>query len=144
MINRKGFTLLEILLVIAIIGFSAFIVIPRLEMGQTAILKAQVREAIAVLNYARRAALIQGKPQIAILYETEETAASEPGRWVSQGASLQWGGEKAKDSKEYRVTFYPEGGSSGGEIVVARDGYEIKIVINPLTGKIKSVFPDET
>lgn len=140
-VKQNGFTLLEMLLVVAIIGLAAMLIIPQVGMGQTAILRAQVREAVAILNYARRSAIIHGKPAIAT-FSTSATAQSTPNRWVSRGADLQWG-ETSKGETTHRITFYPEGGSSGGEFFIAQTDYKVKITVNPLTGKIKTIFPEE-
>lgn len=138
-----GFTLLEMLLVVAIIGLTMMLTIPHMGMGQTTILKAQVREAVAILNHARRSAIIHGRPMV-VTFSTSSTAPSMPGQWVSRGASLQWGGEESGDKAvTHEITFYPEGGSSGGELSILQDDYKVNITINPLTGKVETVFVDE-
>jgi general secretion pathway protein H len=152
--NRRcvsGFTLLEIIVVMVIIGMAAALIIPRITSGQANILKAQVREAMAVLKYARRIAIVEGKQKVATFYEGKQEAGDNstktamPGRWVSRGVTLQWGGE-VSDSEEgvYEITFYPEGGSSGGELILTYLDYKAKISVNPITGKVKSdIFDDE-
>jgi general secretion pathway protein H len=144
-----GFTLLELLVVMAIISMMAALVIPQVSSGQMTLLKAQVREAVAVLNYARRAAIVEGEPKTASFYESKETTATqsaskiEPGRWVSRGATLQWGNElKEQDKVTRKITFYPEGGSSGGEFIINYQEHKAKITVNPLTGKVQSSLVD--
>ncbi|OQW95318.1 MAG: type II secretion system protein GspH [Beggiatoa sp. IS2] len=140
--DSSGFSLVELLLVLAIVGMLAALVIPRVSGGQVTVLKAQVREAVAVLNYARRSAIIQGQPSMATFYESAGPTApkTEVGHWVGRGATLQWGGTENAEARKasYEFTFYPEGGSSGGEIVLSHEGYQAKISVNPLTGKVIS------
>jgi len=148
---QPGFTLLEMIVVMAILGMAVAIVIPQISSGQSTLLKAQAREAMAVLKNARRMAIVEGKQKMATLQESQPDSVNKsmskamPGRWVSRGATLQWAGEVSDDEKTvYQITFYPEGGSSGGELILSHLDYKVKISINPITGKITSdIFDDE-
>jgi general secretion pathway protein H len=152
---HRGFTLIEIIVVMAIIAMMATLVIPRINSGSVTILQAQVRQAVAVLNYARRSAIVEGQAKTAYFYEgDQQTSNSPPIHWTSHGTALQWGNdkEKAGDNKKanepdnnstYQVTFYPEGGSSGGEILFSYQGHKFKVTVNPLTGKIESEYVDD-
>lgn len=118
-ILQSGFSMLELLVVMAIIGMAAALVIPRLGSSEVTILKAQVREAVAVLRYARRSAIVEGKQKVANF---------------SQGKKA----ENADNQAVYKIIFYPEGGSSGGEIILKHLEHKAKISVNPITGKIES------
>jgi general secretion pathway protein H len=153
MSNRynAGFSLLELILVMVIIGMAVAVVIPRLSNSEVTVLKAQVREAVAVLNYARRSAIVEAKQKVASFYEGKEDAAktskAEPGKWTSHGATLQWGGnylseDEEEESKTFEIIFYPEGGSSGGAIVLTYKYHKAKITVSPITGKIESEILD--
>ncbi|MBE9562583.1 MAG: prepilin-type N-terminal cleavage/methylation domain-containing protein [Proteobacteria bacterium] len=151
LIKSAGFTLLELIIVMVIIGMMAMLVIPNIGSSQGAILKAQVREAMAVLRYVRRSATIQGKQKTIIFREGNESAQKtnvDSGIWTSRGVSLQMGKSDDNKSEETSVsaefTFYPEGGSSGGKITFTFHEHTAEIKINPLTGKIKSdIFADK-
>ncbi|EDN69462.1 General secretion pathway protein H [Beggiatoa sp. PS] len=160
--NRStGFSLLELLIVISIMAMGAAIVIPRLGGGESAILQAQVREVLALFRYARRSAIVEGKPKVVQLSQgkTEETTKKiirsklEPGYWKSRDVTLQWGenssnqdkvsefddDDENQTEKSYKVTFYPEGGSSGGELILTyKEKFKAKINVNPITGKVTS------
>ncbi|WP_069471403.1 prepilin-type N-terminal cleavage/methylation domain-containing protein [Candidatus Marithrix sp. Canyon 246] len=154
MSNRyhAGFSLLELILVMVIIGMAVAVVVPRLSNSEVTILKAQVREAVAVLNYARRSAIVEGKQKVASFHEGKEntgskTSKSEPGKWTSRGATIQWGGnylseDEEEESKTFEIIFYPEGGSSGGAIVLTYKYHKAKITVSPITGKIESEILD--
>ncbi len=166
-----GFTLLELLVVMAILAMLAAVVIPRISSGSMTLLQAQARQAIAVLNYARRTAIVEGKSQVALLSAGESaqagsqtTVSTNVIQWVSHGATLQMEdpvnedkssdgnlvkpvarpqeGELSESATSYQITFYPEGGSSGGDLILSYQGHQIKIIINHLTGKVTSEFID--
>lgn len=162
---QSGFTLLEILVVMTIIGMAAVaLIIAHVGSGESAFIQAQQREMVAVLRYARRSAIVEGKEKVATFYQgkinedededeaeaadnsTKKTKKAAPGQWVSRGATLQWGGEVSdKDEAVYKITFYPEGGSSGGELILNYQDYKAKISVNPITGKIESeILYDES
>jgi len=143
-----GFSLLELMIVMAIIGMIAALIIPRVSSSQVALLKAQVREAAAVLNYARRSAIIRGKTTKALFFQKKNDENStpqkstKPEQWVSRGAILQWGNENESSEKPeksvYEIAFYPEGGSSGGRFSLIHQKYKAIITVDPLTSKIES------
>jgi len=123
-IPQSGFSLLELLLVMAIIAMAVGVVIPRIGSSEVTFLKAQVREAVAKLRYTRRTALVEGKQKVATFKQNKKKEGEE--------------GKEGKEGEVYQVTFYPEGGSSGGEIILTHLEYKAKITVNPITGKIES------
>lgn len=139
-----GFTLLELLIVLAVVAVIAALVAPRIGSGEGALFRAQVREAVAALNYARRTAIIQGRPTDALL-QTGRDARSGPGRWVSRGASLDVKEGPPVTDRDARmvVTFFPEGGSSGGELTLALGGRSAVINVDPITGRVKAKIEGE-
>jgi prepilin-type N-terminal cleavage/methylation domain-containing protein len=121
--KQRGFTLLELILVLAIIAISITLAIPRLSNGESTRLQSKVRETAAALKYARRTALIFNQ-------ETNITISVND--------------KKTTDKKiPKQVLFYPGGGSSGGEFHFYENDIEATIDVNPLTGKITIDFPDK-
>lgn len=121
--KQRGFTLLEIILVLAIIAISITLVIPRLSNGEVARLQSKVRETAAALKYARRTALIFNQE---INVNISVNDKKSPGKNTSK-----------------QVLFYPGGGSSGGEFHFYENDVEATLNVNPLTGKITIDFPDK-
>ncbi|MDM8547801.1 prepilin-type N-terminal cleavage/methylation domain-containing protein [Candidatus Venteria ishoeyi] len=139
----QGFTLFELLIVLVIIALASALIVPRMGGNEFTRLQAEVREAVAVLNYARRMATIQGQLAEVKLYgvpkNSNKQKPPQPGQWISKGAeihSTQINNKQTDNKKVYEVTFYPGGGSSGGEFVFKRKSFEIKVAINPITGKV--------
>lgn len=142
----SGFTLLELLLVLVILGMASALVIPRFDnTGKK--FQAQVREIVAVLKYAKRLAVIEGRPIVARFYRdtaqsgatgsSEEKEYQSATTWTSKGARLSWG--KMVDDRlqeELRITFFPEGGNTGADLLLRQDRYAAAIKVDPITGQI--------
>ena len=150
--RQHGFTLLEILLVVAIMAIAAVMVVPGVGSLDARNFDARVREAHTLLNYARRTAVVRGQPaSIAFVTSSEDEqtgsiARDNIGQWHSDAIELAF-----LDSKEMQteveqvlqVTFYPEGGSSGGTLRFEQEGQFATIFIDPFTGRIERLDPDD-
>lgn len=130
--KKGGFTLLELLIVMAIIAMAAAVVVTRLNgTSELTYLKAEVRKTIGKLNYTRRLAIIEGKEKL-LFFQNDNKTTEDNARII-----WEWGG-KFSNKAVYKITFYPEGGSSGGELSLSYLGHKAKIIVNPLTGKVES------
>ena len=69
--QQSGFTLLELVAVVAIMGMMLYLVAPSIGVTQTAQLRAGAREMGAHLEFARQRAIMTGKPH-RVLIEIEE------------------------------------------------------------------------
>ena len=165
--GERGFTLLEILLVFSLIALTSALVVPNVGSLDARTYSAQLRQVNALLRYARRTAVIAGLPVSARLYgpsfssdDAEIASAVEPARsrergrgqaaglmrtpgarWESEGIAMSYEDSTERLTQVERfidVTFYPEGGSSGGTLIFSRDNRHTRIVIDPFTGRISS------
>ena len=142
----SGFTLIEIMLVLTILGMISILIVPNLGSLETRTFNAQVRQAMSLLNYARRSAVVQGQPSSALFYngnlDKDEIpqARTNSGNWQA-GASTQ---VRFRDSTDQEIDiedfveikFYPEGGSTGGTLLLEQDEQVVAIEIDPFTGRI--------
>lgn len=165
--RAAAFTLLELLLVLGIIALAAALVAPNLGGVSARSFSAQLREAGAQLNAARRNAVISGQTTVISLQgaqreslqtesarpgsaQTESTNPSAPNSttWRSATAALAFS-PNAVDPEDYafrdrdfepvpevKISFYPEGGSSGGNILFAQNNDRAWAIIDPLTGRV--------
>lgn len=165
--RQRGFTLLEILLVLALIALASVMVVPNVGSLDARTYSVQLRQVNALLHYARRNAVITGLPVSARLYgpsfrldDADISSANEfaggqecgqgqsagllrtpEARWESDGIALSYEDSTERLIEVERfidVTFYPEGGSSGGTLIFSRDDRHTRIVIDPFTGRISS------
>ena len=151
----KGFTLLELLLVLSIIAMASILVVPNLGSLESRTFGAQVREAKSLLNYARRIAVVSGQPSTASFYVGRQDidrdseispARSSVGRWQSSGAAVRYrdstDGEIEVEEK-IEITFYPEGGSTGGTLLLSWEDQIVNIVVDPFTGRISTEYEEQ-
>ena len=161
--NERGFTLLEILLVLFIIALASVLVVPNVGGLDARTYSAQLRQVDALLRFARRNAVITGLPVSARLYASPnepydsdpvtagiyasglEHGAARPqapqARWESDGISMRFEDSTERLTEVERfvdVTFYPEGGSTGGTLIFSRDDRHTRLVIDPFTGRFSS------
>ena len=165
--RQRGFTLLEILLVLALLALASVLVVPNVGSLDARTYSVQLRQVNALLHYARRNAVITGLPFSARLYgptfrpdDADIASADEfaggrergqgqsagllqtpEARWKSDGIALSYEDSTERLTEVERfidVTFYPEGGSSGGTLIFSRDDRHTRIVIDPFTGRISS------
>ena len=145
--RNYGFTLIEIIIVLAILAMAATLIMPRISTSESTLFYSDVREAVSILKYGRRMSVIQGKDTTVVLesnpQQEKRPRRLNPKHWIARVASLQCKSsheEENDDDDEKQdatcsVTFYPEGGSSASNIVVRFQHYRAKITLNPLTGK---------
>jgi len=174
--HQRGFSLFELLVVLMILGLAAAMVIPQISSGEANVLRGQMRDAVATLNYARRLAIVTGTTQ-KVICEQEISPKNEqiipdqentpptphPNNtpiiyWKSrEGVSLERKQVSLKRDEQQEpateqpleqssgtaFSFYPEGGSSGGVLMLTYLDYKAKVIVHPLTGKIESEFVDK-
>ena len=150
--SSAGFTLLEIILVLTIIGMATILVVPNIGNLDARTFSTQIRHANTLLNFARRTAVVQGQPASIEFYaESQEENESVPsrtavGKWQSYGAELFFidSTEREKVVEEkIEITFFPEGGSTGGTLIMALDERREAIEIDPFTGRVSTGIENE-
>ncbi|MDR0781433.1 MAG: prepilin-type N-terminal cleavage/methylation domain-containing protein [Pseudomonadales bacterium] len=157
----KGFTLLELLIVLTLIGLALGLTIPALTGSDRGSFRGEVRKAVATLTYARRAAIVGATPWTASLYALDPTSADYrerkdalarktdaplTTRWVSEvvGFGFQ---RDARDNSEaaasVEFTFFPQGGSTGGILTLLRAAESARVRVDPITGRITTAYGGE-
>jgi len=156
--QQRGFTLLEIILVLAIIATASIMVVPNLGGFEARTFSVQLRQAQSLLNYARRTAVISGQASTVSfnVLPADEMAQAEReeehgslsnivAQWNGAGVTLRFRDSTAREieiEENTEVTFYPEGGSTGGTLLFAQDDQAGVISVDPFTGRVSSGDPD--
>jgi general secretion pathway protein H len=143
--NERGFALIEILCVLAIIGLLAAIILPAIPRATSrARLESYAVETAALLKADRTAAL-RRRIQVATQVDaaTRSIRSGVTGRVirfptdVSIDALLA---QRCADRNAGRsIDFFPTGMSCGGTIALARPGFGYEVRVNWLTGGIEIV-----
>jgi len=156
--NNKGFSLLELLLVIALVGLLSALVVPSVSKSLASVrLKTAAKKTAAIFRYARNQAVFKKKPfwilvdkevsGVAVLDEpfsggtddSRDAFASLPSSakvfLYPEGVlvdNLFVGDQEITDSQSVFI-FYPNGSCSGGEIVLQADSsLAYRISLNPV------------
>ena len=136
-----------------LVALAALVVIPNVGGLDARDFDVQARQAVALLNHARRTAVVNGTPASATFYETATASADLPaparnsaGSWHGEDLALRYRdstGQEVDIEQRLELSFYPEGGSSGGTLLLAAGERELAIEVDPFTGRIRTRSEDE-
>jgi general secretion pathway protein H len=147
--DTRGFTLLELIVVLAIAGLLFSLGGPSVRtLAATMEYRDAVRQIVSAAKNARRDAFAQGIP-MDLLIDTDRNryalSADSPSVSADQFAPLPevlditvvYAAEVSPRPGLAAIRFYPAGGSSGGEISVARpSGAGVHLTIDWLLGDV--------
>ena len=102
---NRGFTLLEVLLVLSIIGLAGVLLVPRLGSLDSRGFAVEVRQAANLLNHARRNAVVTGNPASVSFLPEPADDESDTGRRFSAPAcsarkTLNWNSATAQAARK--------------------------------------------
>ena len=139
----RGFSLLELILVLMVLGLSSLVVLPSIDKG---LRDHQVRRSALALAAAARdlrsQAVYDGIPQQLVLNLPQNSYLLAGAREVHLPTEVKIAGVEggeAMDRGMHRFLFFPNGSVLGGKISVAGVGNSVSygIRLEPLTGKIE-------
>lgn len=133
--RQAGFTLLEMLVVLVLLGLATAMVAPRLSAGGAA-LDADARTLAAALEDARWTALRTGRP--VTLRLDLDVPGWDGGRLPGTAALRVVGDAALMPGGAAQVLFLPDGSASGADIrLTGRRGGERAIRVDWLTGRVR-------
>jgi prepilin-type N-terminal cleavage/methylation domain-containing protein len=147
--DNHGFSLIELVLVLMLIGVSMAIVLPNIEKGlNDREVRISALALAAVGRDLRSRALFDGVPQELVLNLPQNSYLVAQSREVHLPAEVKFvsvdGGE-AVDRDIKRFYFFPNGSSLGGAIVLAGEkSVSYVIRLEPLTGRIEVTRGDKS
>lgn len=135
---QRGFTLLEMLVVIVLISIAAGLVGFGLQQGLRAAKERQaVGQIVEALRSTRARAIVSGTTENTV-FDLQQLSVQAPGRpkkhWPADLKVTLHTAEQAGSA----VAFYPDGSSTGGNLLLANGSRRWRIDIGWLTGSVQS------
>jgi len=144
--TTRGFTFIELMVVLCIIGLAAAVVVPAIDAGMDSReVRRATRQIAATMHHLRSEALATGKLRHLRINPSENAIETDDkGRWavLSERAIIERvdGGVMAGDGS-VDIVFYANGATSGADIVIAsrrdRSSNRIRLLLDPLVGSVR-------
>lgn len=133
--RQAGFTLLEMLLVLLLLGVATALVAPRLSLGRAA-LDADARTLAMALADAREEAVLTGQP-VTLALNLANPGWNGGNLPATSALQVEGDGELMADGIA-RIRFLPDGSASGAAIrLTGRGGGERSLRVDWLTGRVR-------
>jgi len=138
-----GFTLIELMLVLMLLGLSTLVVLPNIDKGmQEREVRGSALGLAAVARELRSRALHEGMPRQLVLNLSTNSYLVDRSREFHLPANVKFGAVEGGETLEAgarRFLFFPNGSTLGGAIVMSssRDAASYSIRFEPLTGRIE-------
>ncbi len=138
----RGFTLMELLVVLMILGLMTSLVIPMIGGGGGAELRASARQVATALK-ATRGRAVNGQSAQVLMFDLRARTAKVPGESkplrLPEGMALEIATARQEQSGEQQVgvRFFPDGGSTGGTVTLRNNAGSLAITVDWLTGQVR-------
>ena len=146
--DKRGFSLLELLLVLLLVGVSSLIVLPTIDSG---LRQREVRRSAlgfaAAARELRRRAVYEGIPQHLVLNLVDHRYLVAQDREVHLPSAVQFSrveGGETLEKDVYQFVFFPNGSSFGGTIgfSAGQNPTAYSVRLEPLSGKVDVLRSD--
>jgi general secretion pathway protein H len=141
LLDKRGFSLLELVVVLLLVGLSSIIVLPSVDKG---LKNREVREAALKLAAAARGlrskAVYENSLERLVVDQRANSYQASSGKNVLLSSEIRFmgieGGEPLGDGLR-QFLFFPNGSLLGGEIGLSnREGVAYAIRLDPLLGRV--------
>lgn len=139
--ESRGFTLIELLIVMGMIGLTLAVVIGARPRSSALRLQTEAQTIVRELSRARSLAMMTNAETVVLIDATgNRIDTGRSSRQMSSEMTVTLTiAETERSGQRGGFRFYPDGQSSGGDIVLAMHGRHSRISVNWLTGQPRFV-----
>ncbi len=132
--DRRGFSLMELLIVLVLLGFATSIALPTVgRFMESFSFRRGTQEVLNTLRYARLQAIASRHPVLVTAAKGGEPALQLAGR-THEVRPLPFQGEARIVLEPAKLVFHPEGMATSNRITVSQGNRVRRYAIDPLTG----------
>ncbi len=147
--RRGGFTLLELLVALAILGAALAIAVPQLTGRSAVELKATAQSVAAALRRTRDQAMSENQSRVMgvdVEARRFQAGAQSAARQMPAHieVSLYTARSELLSGSAGGIRFFPDGSSTGGQIALSAKGRRYVIDVDWLTGRVRIYEDDES
>jgi general secretion pathway protein H len=140
--TSAGFTLFEMLVVLTIIGLLVALALPNLRLPPDNLrLEAATRTVASALRLSRSQAIVRNADVVLTIDADRRTFESSTGSAIQFdheiSVELIFAAPERRGRAAGGIRFFPDGTSSGGDIVLTLDKRRARISVNWLTGEAR-------
>ena len=140
--KAAGFTLIEMLIVLAILALTATFAVPLLSAPSGRVrIELASSELASALRLTRSAAIANNRELTLTIDVDRRRFASPvvPERSFAPDieAKLAFAAGTGRAASEGGFRFFPDGSSSGGDVMLSSQGTQVKLCVDWLTGAVK-------
>lgn len=136
----RGFSLLELVMVMAVLAVAALVLAPRWQHSRERGLRAQIEPIRAALQEAKLQAMASGRPQVFAWNPSTRvwTSGKSQGR-ISDDiqVAMTFGQERNTVPAQARIVFFADGLSTGGRLRFAGKNESRQLQVDWLTGQVR-------
>ncbi len=135
-LRAKGFTLLELLVVVALISLLVMVVPPAFFNDSTRQFNKAVDSALLTLRRARLEAVMERRSRN-VTFPRERSEADAQDSWFNEEIQVEMSGSDAEQHPQIvQVRFFPDGSSTGGALDFKGKLLKRRILIQPESGRV--------
>ena len=145
--GQRGFTLVELLVVLVIAALALSLVGTSISRNVSgAEMRNAARKVAASLRYTRTQAILTKSEQVFVVDTEKRTfqAADRPTEELPEGMNVELNTARSELTSETAggIRFYPDGGSTGGNVRLEANGRVYQVNVTWLTGEASVERPD--
>ena len=140
--EETGFTLIEMLVVLAILTVTATFAVPLLSSGSEGVRLEMASSELAAALRVTRSAAITGNTQTTLMVDVDRRkfgSSVVPERSFAPNieAKLTFASGVRSAASDGGFRFFPDGSSSGGDVTLSLQGKQAKLCVDWLTGSVR-------